>query len=330
VADGKLLMAVRCLLEEILDQHLKVSQNLPTSAEADSSWKKDVAERSKVAERLIMKEWPSLLARGCEAEESTRLFARCPEGKHMQLATAVVEGALQCSVVSGAPQPVGEVARRALAWLSSPPEGREVFFASLVQLWAKVIAREVDAPAFEAGIKLLGTPELPSRMSAKLVQALIAAKPRVPVLREALHWLSTVCPEDAVSLWPSLLSCVDIPEVVDVKALLDLCEGHGLEPPELPALVARTLPHEALGLLAASSIPEARVAALQVLQAKLCGPSEMEVVYLLCDDSSEVVRVAAQHLKTSITGEPSGQPVLTASDSFGRRGKGKGKAKGKR
>mmetsp|Transcript_73237 Transcript_73237/g.214706 ORF Transcript_73237/g.214706 Transcript_73237/m.214706 type:complete len:2127 (-) Transcript_73237:286-6666(-) len=193
---------------------------------------------------------------------------------------------------SGAFHPC-DVAQRALAWLSSPPEQRDLHFATLAELWASVVALDQGGLSFDASLALLGTP--PPVGCVRLVLDLLGHRPAKALTRQALTWLGQVSPEDAVQLWPALLT----PSAgkKDVEALLALCEANALEPPELPQLVAQDLSDEVLGVLAASSIPSARLIVIQALGERHCSFDDLPpVLEALCGDPCEVVTVAARNL----------------------------------
>lgn len=192
--------------------------------------------------------------------------------------------------------PATDVARRAVKWLSSPAELREVHFESLIDLWAKVVALELGADSFEPGLELLGPP-LSLAGSAQVVAKLLSCKPTISLARAALSWLSQRCPEEAVGLWQFLFE--EGVDLEDVRTLLTLCDTHALEFPTLPEIVVRGLSHEILERLAASNIPEARLLVIQALSDKSLRVEELpEMLQTLCEDSCVIVSIAARNLHT--------------------------------
>lgn len=297
---GAAIAAIRGLFERILDDTL----SMPTQEgpEQDEQCKSERKRKIQAANEIVTKHWSLLLSTGCSSEESSRLFARCPERFRTELARVIVDGAVQASKHVAKFAPVEDVARRALAWLSSPLEVRDQHLSTLIDLWAKVVAREKEAGAFSVGLQLLGA-SLPPRACPGVVDALLTEQPSTVLLREALSWLSKVSPEAAVDRWPSLLASSDTVEAEDVKSMLQVCEAESLPPPELPPVVAKVLSDEVLQLYAHSGMPEARVIALQVLERRNCDAGELEVIDGLCADTCEVVKVAARHLKTTLYGD---------------------------
>ncbi|CAE8633452.1 unnamed protein product, partial [Polarella glacialis] len=130
-----------------------------------------------------------------------------------------------------------EVARRALRWLASPAELRDVHLSTLTKLWAMVIALESTGEAFDSSLELLGAPLPPVRDLVQLVEQVLGHAPQKPLARTALQWLVKQSPVEAVRLWPALLTPnkgSEKVELVDVRQLLELCAAHGLEfPPKL-------------------------------------------------------------------------------------------------
>ncbi|CAE8649316.1 unnamed protein product, partial [Polarella glacialis] len=129
------------------------------------------------------------------------------------------------------------VARRALRWLASPAELRDVHLSTLTKLWAMVIALESTGEAFDSSLKLLGAPLPPVRDLVQLVEQVLGHAPQKPLARAALQWLVKQSPVEAVRLWPALLTPnkgSEKVELADVQQLLELCAAHGLEfPPKL-------------------------------------------------------------------------------------------------
>merc|ERR1712232_1076144 len=85
---------------------------------------------------------------------------------------------------------------------------------------------------------------------------------------EALTWLAEICPEDAVLLWPALLTPKAGKD--DAAKLLSICDARGVEPPVLPKLVTLDMSDDVLDLLANSRFPEARLVVVQALAERHC------------------------------------------------------------
>merc|ERR1712032_215289 len=124
---------------------------------------------------------------------------------------------------------------------------------------------------------------------------------------EALLWLGGD-PEGAaesVRLWPALFKAKnheDDVEACDVQALLKLCEEYSIEPPAIDKIAARGLSDEILGIFAASKIPEARLTVVQALSERHCKLEDLPAVLTtLCEDSCDIVKVAARNLRTGLT-----------------------------
>jgi hypothetical protein len=198
-----------------------------------------------------------------------------------------------------------EVASRAVRWLAEPPEQREAHLSSLITLWATVVCMEPHELSFATALQLLGPPLAPEGRSTKLVEDLLKASPPKVLTREALTWLGAQRPKDAIRLWTALLTPTRTDEKVeagDVKAVLQLCEAGGFEPPKVSGVVARGLSDDVLAVLAASKLPEARLDVVQALQERHSSDKPPALLKDLCSDSCEVVRAAAQNCWVALGG----------------------------
>lgn len=403
----KMLAALRTCFDRLLSGPLAVTA-VSGSFVADEAFLEENRQRGKVQEELLLKHWVGILAHGCEEVESDCLFARCPEKSRLQLATAVVEAAVQsiqeaektkqkkakvfqqsrptegwqhkggmpleqielgsevsgtvtnssqacgvfvnfgcekdgkldvpvadwrkfrvgdriermivnlvnvkkvfvnlllvssreCSVAAAASK---EVSRRALRWLSSSSDLRDTHLNTLTKLWAMVVALETTGDSFEANLPLMGP--LSTKASVGLVEQLLKLQPQKELARAALTWLSKGSPAEAVRLWASLLTpnkgseCV---EAADMKALLDLCEAHGLEPQKFSKVVANGLSEQVLAMLCSSRLPEARLGSIQALRERHVSGEPPRALAKLCEDSCEVVRSAARDLWSALGGK---------------------------
>lgn len=284
------------LFERLLDNHLRVD-TLDAGSSADLAYRKKCDEMQRVAERLVLFHWSQMLSYGCSEADAGRLFARCPSGKRAELASALVGAALEAGA--------SDVARRALAWLLTPVEARDRHWATVLQLWPRVAALETEEAGFERALGLLGggaapPPAPPRECCVALVEALLKLAPAKGLIRRALGWLSRESAQDAARLWPALLTAPraarNDAEPGDIKTLLSLCEAAGIEPPHMPLTACSG---EVLGMLVASSLPSARVMAVQALQERQDALDAMDIAWLeqLCGDSCVVVRQVARHLR---------------------------------
>eukprot|EP00913_Durusdinium_trenchii_P025359 g23807.t1 len=213
-----------------------------------------------------------------------------------------------------------KVAQRALSWISGNSELRSTFMVTLQKMLAKLIVAdsrleeramlslvaEGTGEEFETSLRLLG-PALDAKESVRLVQLVLDQKPAsalVPLKNTSCHRSS---PEDAVRLWPNLIQTTrDKPQSEDFKTLLKLCEANGLELPKFSQAVSKAMPEEALKSLCASSLPEARLAAIHVLREQHKSGAPPEQLKILCNDQVAVVRAAARDHWVALGGKDEG------------------------
>lgn len=220
-----------------------------------------------------------------------------------------------------------DVACRAVKWLSSPMESRRLHFDTLAKLWSSIVSLDMGGLSFEASLALLGSPPPPPGDCMRLVKELLDQNPSKSLARQALTWLGGVSPDDAVQMWPFLLMSRDDEsvEAADVEALLALCDSEGLEPPEIPALVARGLSDEVLAMLAASKLAEARLVVIQALSERHSNSGDPPpLLEQLRADPCEVVAVAARRLLASLFDK---EKLPKQDMQCEEKGKGKGKGK---
>ncbi|CAK9095801.1 unnamed protein product [Durusdinium trenchii] len=198
-----------------------------------------------------------------------------------------------------------KVAQRALSWISGNSELRSTFMVTLQKMLAKLIVAGTGEE-FETSLRLLG-PALDAKESVRLVQLVLDQKPASALVRVVLLWLSRSSPEDAVRLWPNLIQTTrDKPQSEDFKTLLKLCEANGLELPKFSQAVSKAMPEEALKSLCASSLPEARLAAIHVLREQHKSGAPPEQLKILCNDQVAVVRAAARDHWVALGGKDEG------------------------
>jgi len=196
------------------------------------------------------------------------------------------------------------VARCAIKWLAGPEELRAARWPTLSKLLASAASVDADCVlsfAEHLGLLVGGGQVAQEGQMVRLVEELLTAKVPKPMAREALKWLSSRAPVDAVRLWPALLtanSANDCVELEDVQALLSLCESGGHRLPVISMVVARGLSDTVVDCLIESSLPHARLLALQALQDRLFKQRDEppEKLRKLRADPCHIVRVAAQHL----------------------------------
>eukprot|EP00927_Polykrikos_kofoidii_P017858 TRINITY_DN18197_c0_g1_i1.p1 TRINITY_DN18197_c0_g1~~TRINITY_DN18197_c0_g1_i1.p1 ORF type:complete len:2091 (+),score=348.88 TRINITY_DN18197_c0_g1_i1:101-6373(+) len=89
------LSTTSAFLGRILDVHLSI-EGVPAADEneTDSAFSSMYKIRKQHREELVLKCWAELLAVGCVERETDALFARCPEGKRLELARAIVSTAV--------------------------------------------------------------------------------------------------------------------------------------------------------------------------------------------------------------------------------------------
>jgi hypothetical protein len=206
--------------------------------------------------------------------------------------------------LGGVQDPSWEVACCAVRQVGASPAAVKLYFATFARLWASVVAFSRGDAAFSKGLELLGSPaEMHAADRVLLVEQLLAKKPEKALARQALGWLGRDCPEHAVRLWPALFAeeASGGVEAKDVEALLALCGEHGVDPPLLPAVVARGLSDEVMGLFFASEMPEARLVVVQALSERHLTAKEMPpMLTKLSQDPCEVVAVAARKLMATL------------------------------
>lgn len=410
-----ILATVGAFFQRLLSGPMAVA-GAPSETGSDNAFRKHLQDKRQAANTLVQKHWVGLLIRGCLEAETSALFTHCPKNGQIELATALVEGAVRHekkvkadflsaaprqarrpdegwahtggfaiesvevgSVVSGSvtnssgacgvfvnfgcvrdgklnvPGPndwkkyrVGDrvermlvnkcetscktgtafiellpvdagrgvplvgatgkdVARRAVKWLASSPNTHKERWDSVSTLWASVIALESDKSGFEKGLPLLGETLPPLHEMIGLVEKLLAEEVNKSVVRSALTWLGERSPQDAVRLWPALLTPNagdERVEAKDVETLLALCESGGFKLPPIRKVVALGISDEVIDLFRKSALPEARLVVVQALQERQCSVGEQRPPVLddLLSDPCHVVRVAARVLWTALGG----------------------------
>lgn len=186
------------------------------------------------------------------------------------------------------------VARRALRWLAA--QDPVAHLPLLTTLWPRVLETDTDCEALASVLSDFGQ-QPASVHNIRFVKSVIenegvGADVRFRQARQALEWLGTRFPIDALQLWPGVLHVGKLrdSEVEEVVAtILRLCDARGLEVPELPhqARVPAVLP-----LLASSPMPRARLMGVRMLEDMgLAGAANERSALLesLCEDPSSVV-----------------------------------------
>lgn len=198
-----------------------------------------------------------------------------------------------------------QVAKRALKWISSNSELRSTFMVTLQKMLAKVIVAG-SSEEFEANLTLLG-PALDAKESVGLVQLVLDEKPTAALVRTVLLWLSRSSPDDAVRLWPKLIACAGKEvQSSDFQTVLSLCEKHNLELPKFTQAVSKAMLREALSSLCASTLAEARLAAIHVLREQYKSGTPPEDLRKLCMDTVPVVKAAARDHWVALGGKDEG------------------------
>lgn len=198
-----------------------------------------------------------------------------------------------------------QVAQRALRWISLSPELRSTFMVTLQKMLAKLIVAGTSEE-FEPSLNLLGQ-ALDAKESMRLVQLILEEKPTTALIKVTLTWLSRSSPDEAVRLWPKLISSRGKEvQSSDFQTLLSLCEQHNLELPKFAQAVSKAMPSEALASLCASKLPEARLAAIHVLREQHKSGAPPEALKALCNDPVSVVKAAARDHWAALGGKDEG------------------------
>lgn len=269
--------------------------------EADRARTVERQEARQAQSTIVVMHFTVLVVQGCQVKDAEELFRRCPKGMSAQLAECVVKAAkdalwwTKANEVNAQVAAAEDTARLTLNWLArKEPRG---YLGTLAKLWPRVLESDRDGTALEALWGLFGP--APNEQAIVLVEGLLQHAPQ-HLLQPALRWLGDHFPRHAARLWPRALAR-EVDPTASMAELLELCRTQGLEPPELP--VARNV--AAIGLLAASPLPAARLAAVRFLQElDLRGKqqAEAEVLKGLCDDADPVVNASARVVWSLSTG----------------------------
>lgn len=242
----------------------------------------------------------------------------CPPLERDTLASKIVDNVAQ-HWISEAPwttqrlAPVKNVARQTLFWLSEADPADHL--GTLAKLWPKILSSEDDDKDLTVVLELFGN--FQTDQCVQLVETLLDRNPAAPkaLRHQAMRWLASLYPRDAVRLWPKALFSNPSKQnpgttAEDLSELLQLCDTAGLDPPDLPTKVSPAV----LKALAESRLTQARlwaVRALQEMDLKGVDKGHAGTLNTLRTDSDTIVSASARLAWRSFFG---GKDMPTSSE----------------
>jgi len=292
----------RVLAETPTPQTPEEKLNAP---QMDAQRRKEFDFATNLRSKIIREPWVELVAQGCSEGEVKKLFSYVQPADKEAVVVNLVNRAVFLANKASKYNPADKtvpvkvsVGQLALWWLAAGTGDN--FVGSLATMWPRLLVGSTAAATLEKVLEYFN--RFPQNLACvSFVKAFAVdrdPKPKKESRRQAIKWLASNFPRDAVQMWsPALFQKETNADpgalVEDVNELLVICSHHDYEIPEFPTKISP----EVIKTLSASEIPQARLVALRALQEmdlKKVDKPHSPMLNALRSDSSTIVAASAR------------------------------------